>query len=89
MAFGDLLSSVAGAAGAVPERSSVLKNFPACSLETVAPCATACQLTDTSNRNGSSVSRIVNALPATGILSGIADPRSRPAQPKCRSGTPW
>ena len=27
-----------------PERSSVLKNFPACSLEKVAPCSTACQL---------------------------------------------
>jgi len=30
-----------------PERSSVLKNFPACSLETVAPCSTACQLAAT------------------------------------------
>ena len=27
-----------------PERSSVSKNFPACSLEKVAPCSTACQL---------------------------------------------
>ena len=55
LAFGDLLSSVADAAGVVPERSSVLKNFPACSLVTVAPSATACQLTDASNGNGSSV----------------------------------
>jgi hypothetical protein len=53
--FGDPLSSVADAAGVVPERSSVLKNFPACSLETVAPSATVCQLTDASNGNGSSV----------------------------------
>jgi len=41
--------------GVVPERSSVLKNFPACSLKTVAPAATACQLTDASDGNGSSV----------------------------------
>jgi hypothetical protein len=38
LAFGDLLSSDADAAGVVPERSSVSKNFPACSLEKVAPC---------------------------------------------------
>jgi hypothetical protein len=56
LAFGDLLSSVADAAGVVPERSSVLKNFPACSLKTVAPYATLCQLMDASNGNGSSVS---------------------------------
>ena len=31
-----------------PERSSVLKNFPACSLEKVAPGSTACQLVDRS-----------------------------------------
>ena len=55
LAFGDLLSSDADAAGVVPERSSVSKNFPACSLETVAPAATACQLMDASNDNGSSV----------------------------------
>jgi hypothetical protein len=44
LALGDLLSSDADAAGVVPERSSVSKNFPACSLETVAPDSTACQL---------------------------------------------
>ena len=46
LAFGDLLSSVADAAGVVPERSSVSKNFPACSLEKVAPGSTPCQLDD-------------------------------------------
>jgi hypothetical protein len=46
LALGDLLSSDADAAGVVPERSSVSKNFPACSLETVAPDSTACQLAD-------------------------------------------
>ena len=44
LAFGDLLSSDADATGVVPERSSVSKNFPACSLEKVAPDSTACQL---------------------------------------------
>ena len=44
LALGDLLSSDADATGAVPERSSVSKNFPACSLEKVAPGSTACQL---------------------------------------------
>jgi hypothetical protein len=44
LALGDLLSSDADAAGVVPERSSVSKNFPACSLEKVAPASTACQL---------------------------------------------
>src|SRR5215208_5420493 len=44
LALGDLLSSDADAAGVVPERSSVSKNFPACSLEKVAPDSTACQL---------------------------------------------
>jgi hypothetical protein len=44
LALGDLLSSDADAVGVVPERSSVSKNFPACSLETVAPGSTACQL---------------------------------------------
>ena len=33
--------------GRRPERSSVSKNFPACSLETVAPGSTACQLGST------------------------------------------
>jgi hypothetical protein len=47
VAFGDLLSSDGGAGGVVPERSSVVKNFPACSLEKVAPCSTACQLATT------------------------------------------
>jgi hypothetical protein len=55
LAFGDLLSSVADAAGVVPERSSVSKNFPACSPEKVAPYATVCQLADANNGNGSSV----------------------------------
>jgi len=44
LVLGDLLSSVADAAGVVPERSSVMKNFPACSPVKVAPCSTACQL---------------------------------------------
>jgi hypothetical protein len=44
LAFGDLLSSDADATGVVPERSSVSKNFPASSLEKVAPGSTACQL---------------------------------------------
>jgi hypothetical protein len=44
LALGDLLSSDADAAGVVPERSSVSKNFPACSLVTVAPRSTRCQL---------------------------------------------
>jgi hypothetical protein len=44
LAFGDPLSSDADAAGVVPERSSVLKNFPACSSEKVAPGSTECQL---------------------------------------------
>ena len=44
LAFGDLLSSDADATGVVPERSSVSKNFPACSLEKVAPHSTGCQL---------------------------------------------
>jgi hypothetical protein len=45
LAFGDLLSSDADAAGVVPERSSVLKNFPAYSSQKVAPGSTPCQLT--------------------------------------------
>jgi hypothetical protein len=64
LAFGDLLSSVADAAGVVPERSSVLKNFPACSSEKVAPSATVCQLVDTKNDNASSLVSIPD--PAVG-----------------------
>jgi hypothetical protein len=44
VAFGDLLSSDADAAGVVPERSLVLKNFPAYSPKKVASRWTACQL---------------------------------------------
>ena len=44
VALGDPLSSDADAVGVVPERSSVSKNFPACSLVTVAPRSTRCQL---------------------------------------------
>jgi hypothetical protein len=63
LAFGDPLSSVADAAGVVPERSSVLKNFPAYSPVKVAPRATPCQLTDSSNDNGSSVTGVPGRLP--------------------------
>jgi hypothetical protein len=47
LALGDPLSSDADTTGVVPERSSVSKNFPACSLEKVAPGSTACQLGST------------------------------------------
>jgi hypothetical protein len=69
LAFGDLLSSVADAAGVVPERSSVVKSFPACSPEKVAPYATVCQLVDANNHNGSSVV-VMPGRPGGGLAAG-------------------
>jgi len=83
LALGDLLSSDADAAGVVPERSSVSKNFPACSLETVAPDSTACQLacrrrmpTATTVPAGRPFPRCLRTVPGPGAGAAGAAPGS-------------
>jgi hypothetical protein len=91
VAFGDLLSSGAGAGGVVPERSSVVKNFPAYSSAKVAPCSTACQLVasfpDANQHNGSRAVAVPTGPGPLGADMGYNGPGGRPI-PGCRGQAP-
>jgi hypothetical protein len=64
------------AADVVPERSSVSKNFPTCSLEKVAPASTACQLDATRWMPTTTTVPAVSLVPTT--PGGPVFPARRP-----------